>query len=180
MTTAFTGEIQVFSFPYAPAGWLSCDGAALSRDKFRDLYAVIGTRYGSTGANDFLLPNLNGAVGIGAGSGPSLTPRTVGDFVGAAQATLTVPQMPGHQHQVSARISSASTDLSPMPTPNLPFSRTINQYDFSTMPVDPWATAPGLAASTIGPTGQGEAHENRQPHIAMTFCICVAGVNPDL
>lgn len=51
--------------PYAgktlPAGWLLCNGAAVSRTTYADLFAAIGTTYGTgNGSTTFNLPNCNG------------------------------------------------------------------------------------------------------------------------
>lgn len=40
-----------------PQKWLNCNGAELSREAFKELFAVIGTTYGSAGATTFTLPN---------------------------------------------------------------------------------------------------------------------------
>ena len=43
-----------------PSGWLICDGSAISRTTYADLFAVIGTSYGAgDGSTTFNLPNKN-------------------------------------------------------------------------------------------------------------------------
>lgn len=41
------GAIAAFGGDTAPTGWLICDGSAVSRITYADLFAVIGTKYGS-------------------------------------------------------------------------------------------------------------------------------------
>lgn len=49
--------------PAAPNGWLLCDGAEVSAQKYASLYSIIGTREGTpSGSSKFLLPNIVGAV----------------------------------------------------------------------------------------------------------------------
>jgi microcystin-dependent protein len=49
-----------------PTGWLRCDGSAVSRTTYADLFALIGTTYGSgDGSSTFTLPNISAA---GSGS----------------------------------------------------------------------------------------------------------------
>lgn len=49
-----------------PTGWLRCDGSNISRTSYADLFALIGTTYGSgDGSTTFTLPNISAA---GAGS----------------------------------------------------------------------------------------------------------------
>ena len=55
------GTIQAFGGSTAPDGWLFCDGSAISRTLYADLFAVIGTTYGSgDGTTTFNLPNFIG------------------------------------------------------------------------------------------------------------------------
>ena len=54
------GTIIPFSGNTVPTGYLTCNGAAVSRTTYADLFAVIGTTYGSgNGSTTFNLPNLN-------------------------------------------------------------------------------------------------------------------------
>ena len=54
-----TGEITWFAFNEAPEGYLVCNGATVSRETYADLFAVIGTTFGSgNGSTTFTLPNL--------------------------------------------------------------------------------------------------------------------------
>ena len=54
-----TGKIEWFAFNTAPDGYLVCNGANISRTTYANLFAVIGTTYGSgDGSTTFTLPNL--------------------------------------------------------------------------------------------------------------------------
>lgn len=53
------GVVQAFAGTTTPQGWLLCDGSAVSRTDYADLYAVIGDTYGAgDGSTTFNLPNL--------------------------------------------------------------------------------------------------------------------------
>ena len=53
------GSVTAFAGTTTPQGWLLCDGSAVSRTDYADLYAVIGDTYGSgDGTNTFNLPDL--------------------------------------------------------------------------------------------------------------------------
>ena len=57
--SSVTGKIEWFAFNTAPDGYLVCNGAAVSRTTYADLFAVIGTTFGSgDGSTTFALPNL--------------------------------------------------------------------------------------------------------------------------
>lgn len=58
-----SGVILPFGGSSAPTGFLICDGSAVSRTDYADLFDVIGTTYGSgDGSTTFNLPNLSTAV----------------------------------------------------------------------------------------------------------------------
>lgn len=53
------GVVQAFAGNTVPNGWLLCDGSAVSRTDYAELYAVIGDIYGAgDGSTTFNLPNL--------------------------------------------------------------------------------------------------------------------------
>ncbi len=53
------GVVQAFAGSTTPEGWLLCDGSAVSRTDYADLYTVIGDTYGAgDGSTTFNLPNL--------------------------------------------------------------------------------------------------------------------------
>ena len=63
------GTINAFGGATAPEGWLLCQGQALSRTTYKDLFDVIGTAFGSgDGSTTFNLPDLRGEFLRGAGT----------------------------------------------------------------------------------------------------------------
>ena len=59
VSTVPAGTVQMFAGKTIPAGWLLCNGAAISRTTYSALYNVIGTTYGGgDGRTTFALPNL--------------------------------------------------------------------------------------------------------------------------
>jgi microcystin-dependent protein len=79
-----------------PEGFLSCNGASVSRTTYADLFAVIGTEYGSVDADSFLIPDYRGEFlrgwDNGANNDPDKANRknksdvVVGDIVGSMQS----------------------------------------------------------------------------------------------
>lgn len=60
------GVIAAFAGVDAPLGWLVCDGTAISRTGYPDLFAVLGTSYGyGDGTYTFNLPDLRGRFPLG-------------------------------------------------------------------------------------------------------------------
>lgn len=67
-----TGFIAMFAGSVAnkPEGWLVCDGSAVSRTLYKDLFDIIGTAYGAgDGTTTFNLPNFSGKWAGGNGNG---------------------------------------------------------------------------------------------------------------
>ena len=96
----FIGEIAPFAGNFAPRGWALCDGQLLALSQNGALFSILGTTYGGDGRTTFGLPDLRGRVAIGAGTGPGLTPRPLGQKSGVERVTLTEAKMPGHTHVV--------------------------------------------------------------------------------
>jgi len=64
-----TGNIAPHAGAAVPAGYLQCDGAAVSRTTYAQLFSVIGITYGTgDGSTTFNLPNTQGIFLSGAGS----------------------------------------------------------------------------------------------------------------
>jgi microcystin-dependent protein len=96
------GIILPFAGPTAPSGFLPCDGSAVSRTAFANLFAAIGITWGTgDGVTTFNLPDLRGRAPIGAGQGAGLTDRTLGSIFGEESHTLSVSEMPSHSHTIS-------------------------------------------------------------------------------
>lgn len=68
-TNVPVGLISPYAGSTAPTGWLLCDGSAVSRSTYADLFAVVGTTFGAgNGTTTFNLPNLVNFSPMGAGS----------------------------------------------------------------------------------------------------------------
>lgn len=93
------GLISPFGGATAPTGWLLCDGTAVSRTVYANLFAAIGTAWGAgDGSGTFNLPDLRGRAAIGSGTGAGLTARSVGQKAGAETIALAVGNLPSHNH----------------------------------------------------------------------------------
>ena len=81
-----------------PTGWLICDGSAVSRTTYAELFKVIGTSYGAgDGSTTFNLPNKKGRVSAGYDSTNSKF-NAIGKKLGEETHTLTVQELASHNH----------------------------------------------------------------------------------
>ena len=56
-----TGSVHLMATTTAPSGYLKCNGAAVSRTTYADLFAIVGTTWGEgDGSSTFQLPDLRG------------------------------------------------------------------------------------------------------------------------
>lgn len=78
--------------------WLICDGRSLLIANYQPLYAVIGTEFGGDGVNTFNIPDCRSRVLGAIGQGDGLSNRIIGDMVGEETHTLTIPEIPSHNH----------------------------------------------------------------------------------
>ena len=78
-------------------GWLKCDGRALPVATYNILFQAIGYKFGGSGTT-FNLPDMQGRVPGGIGTGTGLTARILGDTTGTETHTLTIAEMPAHTH----------------------------------------------------------------------------------
>ncbi len=92
------GAILPFAGSAAPTNWIICDGSAVSRTTFADLFAVCGTTYGAgDGSTTFNVPDLRTRVPAGFKTGDANF-GTRGGTGGAATHAITTAEMPSHTH----------------------------------------------------------------------------------
>jgi len=97
-----------------PSGWLLCDGNAVSRTTYADLFAVIGTNYGvGNGTTTFNLPNYqNNYWLIGAPSTLSTAPDHNG-LPGSWRVASGSPFYASFSHSANGAHSSHATSMTP-------------------------------------------------------------------
>lgn len=96
------GSVISYAGSSAPAGWLLCLGQAVSRTAYAELFAVIGTTYGSgDGSTTFRIPDGRGRGPMGY-DGSDTSFDAMGKTGGAKTHTLAVDEMPVHTHTQNA------------------------------------------------------------------------------
>jgi microcystin-dependent protein len=139
------------------------NGRTLSRTTYATLWSFVNTNSlvatGLFGAGDgtttFTMGNINGrAIGI-TGSGTGLTARTLGASVGTETQTLTVANLPSHNHNIfgdsGSGIGSGTTA-----------DRVLLNSD---------GDVRNVLVKTTELTGSGTAHNNIQPTIFLNFFV---------
>jgi microcystin-dependent protein len=146
-----------------PSGWLLCDGSAVSRTTYAQLFAVLDTEYGvGDGSTTFNLPNFVTDNKFPRAATDDAGRGTTG---GSSTHTLTEAEMPSHTH---------------VQDPHFHQIQTANLYTgFSGLDnngTDNTAVGKINGESTTAvnqSTGGGAAHENKPPFIDVHFIIAV-------
>ncbi len=167
MAEPFLGEIIMFGGNFAPRGWALCDGQLLAISQNDALFSLLGTIYGGDGRTTFGLPDLRGRAPIHEGSGPGLTPRTIGQKSGTETQSLSVGTMPAHTHTLAASSTEADS--------NAPAGKVLADTN-SALYAGSGTEVP--TSIPIGNSGGGGAHENMMPFLVINFCIALQGLYP--
>nr|DAL39948.1 MAG TPA_asm: Baseplate wedge protein [Caudoviricetes sp.] len=148
------GSIMPYPKATAPENWLICDGSAISRTDYSELFNAIGTTFGEgDGSTTFNLPNIKGRTIVGLDTDDTDF-NTIGKTLGEKTHTLTVAEMPEHNHKQSLDGGNSGN------SGNAAYSWSIpaNQYLY---------TGDDLA----GKTGGSQPHNNIQPSFVATYII---------
>ena len=147
----FTGTV-------IPSGYLLCDGRAVSRTTYKDLFAVIGTTYGAgDGSTTFNLPNMTGKVPVGYKASDTYF-GTLGKSLGASTVKLTINQMPKHTHSSPYNAGAQWLGSAGYANSNGAWS---NGYVFNR----------DENVGSLKNTGGDQAHDNIQPSLVVNYII---------
>lgn len=166
----FIGEIIMFGGNFAPRGWALCDGALLSISQNQALFSILGTTYGGDGRTTFGLPDLRGRVSMHPGSGPGLTTRRLGEKGGTETNTLSVNQLPSHNHSVAVGVSTvAGEEATPAGQVLANSANSFNEDATSGQNLG------GVSQSNVG---GGQSVNNIQPFQCVNYIIALQGTFP--
>jgi microcystin-dependent protein len=165
-----TGALTQYAGTTAPAGWLLCDGSAVSRATYGALFGVVGTTYGAgDGSSTFNVPDLRSRAPIGAGQGSGLSNRVLGTSGGEETHLLVTAEMPAHSHPITdpGHNHAASDGSNPANIAN----NTGSNYKTGGSQGGIVTLSSATTGITEGNTGGGGTHNNMQPWVAVNFLI---------
>ena len=153
-----------------------CSGQLLSIASNEALFSLLGTIYGGDGRTTFALPDLRGRSMVHFGNGPGLSPITIGEKGGNESTTLTVNNMPTHNHTATLHGETAVADSGNPNNRMLALTQaTGNIY------ASPVAAEDRIMASesiVVGNNGGGQSFSNRSPYLGVNVCIATVGIYP--
>ena len=155
------GTINMYAGAVAdiPTGWLLCDGSAVSRTTYAQLFAVLDTEYGvGDGSGTFNVPNF-----VTSNKFPRAATNDAGRGTtgGSSTHTLTLSEIPVHNHSHSHTYTQSSNTSGPI------YSSPSSSGGFN---------AGGSTSNTSNDStnaGGGAAHENKPPFLDVHFIIAV-------
>ena len=155
----FIGEIQIFGGNFAPGGWALCNGQVLPISDNQALFSLVGTTFGGNGT-------CRSWHCMWAATGPGLSPRVLGQAGGVDQVTLTVPELPAHNHALYGNTGTPTA------------TNAGNLASAAVYAPDDGSTLVALDGKSVDPTVGSSSHANDQPYLVVNFIISLVGQYP--
>lgn len=165
----YLGMIIMFAGNFPIRGWAYCQGQLLPIAQNQALFAILGTTFGGNGTTTFALPDLRSRVPVGIGTGPGLDAIVLGQVGGNQTSTLTVANLPAHQHPLTGSSLAGNASL---PTGAVPANSGALDKEYSTVLTSPVAMAP------TGFAGGNTPLPVRDPYLGMSYQIALQGIFP--
>lgn len=165
-----TGLIVPWGNNSTPSGFLDCDGAAVSRTTYANLFAVIGTTYGvGDGSTTFNVPDLQDRIVVGksptkalASTAGANTVASTGNVGGSAgNTTIDIPTLAAHTHPM--RGGGSGMSAIPNPEGNFMIATGIQQSGST--------GGSGSHSHPIAATFTGDATSVLQPYATTKYII---------
>jgi microcystin-dependent protein len=170
------GQIMPFAGAIVPRGWALCNGALLPLQNYQALFSLLGTYYGGDGIRTFALPDLRGRAILGStGTGEEYP---AGMISGTVSVTLNASQLPQHNHPIQVT-AAEGTGRGTNATGHIFATNTLP----TNVPKKIFVTAgtgetPLAAGTNFANEGGGNAHNNMQPYLVISYLIAMQGTFP--
>lgn len=146
------GTLQPFLGTTAPQGYLFCEGQLLDKSKYPELYNICGNLFGESSTTQFYLPDLRGRVIAGYDENDTSF-NTIGKLLGEKSHTLTVNEMPSHNHKIYGALTGENKGV------------TNSGNDWGVDTTRDWNK------DALTNTGGGQAHNNIQPTLVLKWIV---------
>lgn len=153
--TLSIGSIMPYPKAIPPENWLICDGSAVSRTDYSELFNVIGVNFGNgDGSTTFNLPDIKGRTIVGLDTDDTDF-NTIGKVLGEKTHTLTVVEMPTHSHVNQHYVVSDQ-------------ARNYRSYEKT---LETGTTNAYLGTADTNDNGGNQPHNNIQPSFVIPYII---------
>lgn len=189
----YIGSVCITAANFCPAKThIEANGQILAISNFTTLFSLLGTTYGGNGTTTFAVPDMRGRTPVGAGQGPGLQSVPLGERRGVDYLTLSVQQMPAHNHSATFTGDTVSVQAS---TNNATKAQAgAGDYLASSSAlggtqryIPSTDAAPTVALGGVNGgggsvqvdnTGGSLPFPNYSPQQALKYCIAVTGIYP--
>jgi microcystin-dependent protein len=132
------------------------------------LFSLLGTTFGGNGTTSFALPDLRGRTPVHFGAGTVL-----GERAGSETHTLTLNELPAHDHvlRASADIAATNSASGNVLGKKGRFGKDIFVPAATGNPV-------ALRSDSVASVGDSQPHINMQPFLTVNFLIALTGIFP--
>lgn len=177
-----TGEVIMWGGLTAPTGWLLCNGQAVNRAVYADLFTILGTRFGAgDGSTTFNLPDFTGRFPMGPDGDD-----TLGEKAGTNEVTLATGNLPAHTHSIDHNHAAFTTGSDGAHTHGIPRGEAAGGAANRTVQSNTAVAADGTTTGTgnhthsvdvpaytgaSGSTGSGTPVNIKPALTAINFCI---------
>ena len=172
-----TGSVFPYAGSSAPTYWLLCDGSEVLRSTYPELFAVIGTSFGTppSGGSYFLLPDMRGRLplgkdnmgGTGANRVTASAADSVGGFGGTESKVIPIQNLPEHEHDLQGAAGAQYYAIRDVPG--------IGAGEVTAITYDaPTGAGQGSAIPTSGGVNNptlGQAQDVMNPYLTMNYII---------
>lgn len=180
------GEIRMFGGNFAPKSWAFCDGQLLAISSNTALFSIIGCTYGGDCRTTFALPDMRGRSCLQQGQGPGLSDRRLGQKGGQQTQTLTLLNLPVHNHYLVGQINVVSkqfayNDEAGVEEPDGAYPALVDGKSVYATNEDgngPLAATSATNTLAAASNGGGKSFDIHSPYMAVNYIICMQGIFP--
>lgn len=159
--TVPVGAVFAWVGVQVPENYFLCDGRKVNKSQYPQLYSVCRNLYGPEEGGNFVLPNLQGMVLVGRDETNSVF-RNLNNKGGEITHTLTVAEMPAHEHKLG--------------NPSVANWGDMGIWGSNVSGGTQWNIASGTAGGSMGelkaqPVGANNPHNNMPPYTVLNYII---------
>lgn len=170
--------ITPVAYDFTPRFWLQCSGQLLSIAQNSALFSLLGTTFGGNGIQTFGIPDLRGRVATGVGQAPGLMNYTLGEVTGFERVTLTMNNLPPHNHNGAVQMTPLGGSGADSDSPSGHYPGSIpNGYTTNMAGATPMGSS-SFANTVIGQSGSSSPVSVITPYTTLNFVICTQGIYP--